>query len=42
MDFLRPYTSQLLSVLRIMSGLMLLEHGTSKYLSFPEIGRAHV
>jgi putative oxidoreductase len=35
MDFLRPYTSQLLSVLRIMSGLMLLEHGTSKYLSFP-------
>ena len=35
MDFLRPYTSQLLSVLRIMSGLLLLQHGTTKYLNFP-------
>ena len=35
MDFLRPYTSHLLTVLRIFSGLMLLEHGTSKYLNFP-------
>jgi putative oxidoreductase len=35
MDFLRPYTSQLLSVLRIMSGLLLLQHGTAKYLNFP-------
>jgi putative oxidoreductase len=35
MDFLRPYTSQLLSVLRIVSGLLLLEHGTGKYLNFP-------
>src|SRR5262245_4623637 len=35
MDFLRPYTSQLLSVLRIMSGLLLLQHGTGKYLSIP-------
>jgi len=35
MDFLRPYTSQLLSVLRIMSGLLLLQHGTAKYLSIP-------
>jgi len=35
MDFLRPYTSQLLGVLRIMSGLMLLEHGTGKHLNFP-------
>src|SRR5262245_21994643 len=35
MDFLKPYTSQLLSVLRIMSGLLLLQHGTTKYLSFP-------
>lgn len=35
MDFLRPYTSQLLSVLRFMTGLMLLEHGTGKYLNFP-------
>ncbi len=35
MDFLRPYTPQLLSVLRIMSGLLLLQHGTTKYLSIP-------
>ncbi len=35
MDFLRQYTSQLLSVLRIMSGLLLLQHGTTKYLNFP-------
>src|SRR5262249_8996729 len=26
---------QLLSVLRIMTGLLLLQHGTSKYLNFP-------
>jgi len=35
MDFLKPYTSQLLSVLRVMSGLLLLQHGTGKYLSIP-------
>ncbi len=35
MDFLRPYTSQLLGLLRIMTGLMLLEHGTAKHLNFP-------
>lgn len=35
MDFLRPFTPQLLSVLRIMSGLLLLQHGTAKYLNFP-------
>ena len=35
MDFLRPYTPQLLSVLRLMSGLLLLQHGTTKYLSIP-------
>ncbi len=35
MDFLKPYTAQLLSVLRIMSGLLLLQHGTTKYLSIP-------
>ena len=35
MDFLRPYSSQLLSVLRIMAGLLLLQHGCSKYLGFP-------
>jgi putative oxidoreductase len=35
MDFLRPYQSVLLSVLRIMSGLLFLQHGTAKYLSIP-------
>jgi putative oxidoreductase len=35
MDLLRPFTVQLLGVLRIMVGLLLLEHGTSKYLTFP-------
>jgi putative oxidoreductase len=35
MDFLRPYTPQLLSVLRIMSGLLVLQHGTAKFLNFP-------
>jgi putative oxidoreductase len=35
MDFLRPYSSQLLSLLRIMTGLLLLQHGTGKYLNFP-------
>ena len=33
---LRPYTAQLLSILRIMSGLLLLQHGTTKFLNFPE------
>lgn len=36
MTFLAPYTPQFLSVLRIMSGLLLLQHGTTKYLNFPE------
>jgi len=35
MDLLRPYQTQLLSILRIMSGLLLLQHGTTKYLNFP-------
>jgi putative oxidoreductase len=35
MDFLKPFTAQLLSVLRIMSGLLILQHGTTKYLNFP-------
>lgn len=35
MDFLRPYSSQLLSLLRIMAGLLLLQHGTTKYLNIP-------
>lgn len=36
MRFLAPYEPQLLSVLRFMSGLLLLQHGTAKYLNFPE------
>src|ERR1700730_13798298 len=35
MNFLQPYASQLLSVLSVVSGLMLFEHGTAKYLNFP-------
>jgi putative oxidoreductase len=35
MGFLQPYSSLLLSLLRIMTGLLLLEHGTAKYLNFP-------
>jgi putative oxidoreductase len=35
MAFLKPYASQLSSVLRIMSGLLVLQHGTGKYLNFP-------
>lgn len=35
MRFLEPYTAQLLSVLRIMSGLLFLQHGTTKYLNIP-------
>lgn len=35
MTFLSPYSSILLSVLRIMTGLLLLQHGTTKYLNFP-------
>ena len=34
-NFLRPWSAQLLSILRIVTGLLLLEHGTSKYLNFP-------
>jgi putative oxidoreductase len=42
MDFLKPYASHLLSVLRIMSGLLLLQHGTAKWLSFPPSPMANV
>ena len=35
MTFLKPYNAQLLSLLRIMSGLLFLQHGTTKYLSLP-------
>jgi putative oxidoreductase len=36
MTFLRPYTSELLSLFRAMTGLLLLQHGTGKYLGIPE------
>jgi putative oxidoreductase len=35
MDFLKPYAWQFLSVLRLMAGLLVLQHGTTKYLNFP-------
>jgi putative oxidoreductase len=35
MPFLAPWTPQLLSVLRVVAGLLLLQHGTTKYLNFP-------
>lgn len=34
-SFLAPWRPQLLSVLRIMAGLMLTAHGTAKFLAFP-------
>lgn len=41
MTFLRPYSERLLSVLRIMSGLLLLQHGTTKILGFPPSAMSH-
>jgi putative oxidoreductase len=35
MDFLTKYSSQLLGITRIVIGLLFLEHGTAKVLSFP-------
>lgn len=35
MTFLEPWRPQLLSVLRIMSAALLLQHGTTKHLNFP-------
>lgn len=35
MTFLQHFAPQLLSVLRIMSGLLFLQHGTTKYLNIP-------
>ena len=40
MNFLSPFEPQLRSVLRIMSGLLFLAHGTQKFLSFPGGERA--
>lgn len=36
MPFLEKFTPQLLSVMRIMTGLLFLQHGTTKYLAIPE------
>lgn len=36
-DRFSAYQPQLLSVLRIMSGLLLLQHGTAKVLGFPAV-----
>jgi putative oxidoreductase len=35
MDFLKSYASPLLSVLRIMTGLLFMQHGTTKLLGLP-------
>lgn len=35
MTFLDRFSPQLLSILRIVAGLLLLEHGTAKLLDFP-------
>jgi len=37
MTFLTPWSPQLLSVLRIMTGLLFLHHGTAKLLGFPTV-----
>jgi putative oxidoreductase len=37
MTFLAKWEPQLLSVLRIVAGLLFLEHGTSKWLHFPHV-----
>ena len=37
MTFLDRYSPQLLSILRIVAGLLFLEHGTAKLLGFPHV-----
>jgi len=37
MSFLSPWSSQILSLLRIMTGLLFLAHGTAKYFAFPHV-----
>lgn len=36
-NFLAPYRPQLLSVFRIMAGLLILQYGTAKMLGFPAV-----
>jgi putative oxidoreductase len=38
-EFCAKWQSDLLSLLRIMTGLLFLEHGTSKFLGFPHVER---
>ena len=40
MDFLNKYAPQLLGVLRIVTGLLFLEHGTQKMFHFPAMAGA--
>jgi len=35
MGFLAPYSAQILGIVRIVTGLLFLEHGMTKYLNFP-------
>jgi putative oxidoreductase len=37
MGFLKGWTPQLLSIFRIMTALLFLEHGTAKFLHFPHV-----
>jgi putative oxidoreductase len=37
-DALNPHAPRFLSILRIMSGLVFLVHGTGKHLGFPDLG----
>lgn len=36
-SFLSPWSSQILSSLRIMTGLLFFAHGSAKYLQFPHV-----
>lgn len=36
-NFLAPYRQQLLSVFRIMAGLLVLQYGTAKIIRFPAV-----
>ena len=38
-EFVTKWQPHVLSVLRIMTGLLFLEHGTGKYLDFPHLER---
>ena len=42
MKFIRPYAPYLLSLLRLVTGLLLFAHGVAKYLNFPSSPMANV